>query len=149
MKLFTKSTIHQTPKTRKAEWLIVDATDIPAGRLATKVATVLMGKHKPTYSAHQLSGDYVIVINAKDIKFTGNKLANKLYHTHSGHASGLHTKTLGDKMAVSPAKTFKDVVNKMLPKNALRSGMLARLFVYNDAEHKQIAQQPTPLNLDK
>jgi large subunit ribosomal protein L13 len=126
--------------TRK--WYVVDAAQAPMGRVATQVATLLTGKGKPTFAKHIDTGDYVIVINAKDMVVTGNKLEDKMYYRHSHFPGGLKEATLKDKMESDPTFALTHAIRGMLPVNKLRDGRLARLKVYADADHKHEAQKP-------
>ena len=126
---------------------MVDAAGKKLGRLATEVASVLHGKHKPTFTPHVDCGDYVIVINASEIELTGDKWDDKLYRTHSNYPGGLKTKTAKVMMAEKPTKMVELAVKGMLPKGKLGNQMYKKLFVYADAEHKHQAQKPTVLEL--
>ena len=122
------------------EWLVVDASDRTLGRLATEVAHLLKGKHKPIYSPHLDVGDYVIVINAEKIKVTGKKLTDKIYYRHSNYPGGLRSVSLGDMMATYPTRAIEYAVKGMLPHNRLGAAMLKKLKVYAGAEHPHQAQ---------
>lgn len=125
-------------------WYVVDATEAPLGRLATQVATLLMGKHKPTFTPHVDGGDYVVVINADNLVVTGNKAAGKVYYRHTGHPGGIKETALEDK---NPVAVIEAAVRGMIPANKLRPGRLTRLKVYGGAEHNHHAQQPTSFSL--
>ncbi|HUS26523.1 MAG TPA: 50S ribosomal protein L13 [Nevskiaceae bacterium] len=129
-----------TDVTRK--WYVVDATEAPLGRVATQVATLLTGKGKPMFTKHIDCGDYVIVINAKDLVVTGDKLIKKTYYRHSGFPGGLTETTLAKKMATDPTDVIFHAVRGMLPVNKLRDARLARLKIYADGEHHHEAQKP-------
>lgn len=129
-----------TDVTRK--WYVIDASQAPMGRVATQVATLLTGKGKPMFAKHIDTGDYVIVINAKDMVVTGNKLEDKMYYRHSHYPGGLKEATLKDKMEKDPTFALTHAIRGMLPVNKLRDGRLARLKVYADADHKHEAQKP-------
>ena len=132
--------------TRK--WYIVDATDKPLGRLASEIAVVLMGKDKPSYTPNQDCGDYVIVINASKVSVSGNnKLLNKKYYNVSGYNGGLRTRTLKEMLESYPCELMERVVWGMIPKGRLGRQIYKKLFVYADSNHKQAAQNPTPLTL--
>lgn len=131
--------------TRK--WFVVDAEDKTLGRLATEVASVLKGKHKPTYTPHVDSGDYVIVINAEKIKLTGKKWDQKLYYKHSGYSGGLSSRTAKETMERFPTRMVEKAVQGMLPHTKLGRAMAKKLFVYAGAEHKHEAQQPERLEV--
>ena len=131
--------------TRK--WWVVDAKDQPLGRLASRVATVLRGKHKPTYTPHVDTGDFVVVINADQIKVTGDKVNKKMYYHFSGHPGGLSEKAFVDVMRSKPTLPIEKAVKGMLPKNVLGRQMLTKLKVYAGADHPHQAQKPEPLSL--
>jgi large subunit ribosomal protein L13 len=133
--------------TFERNWYVVDATDIPLGRLASKLAIILQGKHKPTYTPHFDVGDYVIVINADKVKLTGNKAASKLYYKHTGYLGHLYTYTYQELAARHPELPIKLAVKRMLPKNKLGRRMLRKLKIYAGPEHPHQAQQPQPLTL--
>ncbi|OHB77790.1 MAG: 50S ribosomal protein L13 [Planctomycetes bacterium RBG_16_59_8] len=128
-------------------WHLVDASGWILGRLATRVATILMGKHKPTYTAHLDTGDFVIVVNAKDIRVTGNKLDEKEYQWYTDWPSGLKTKTLRVMMDQKPEEVIRLAVERMLPKTKLGRHMIKKLKVYAGADHPHEAQQPAALKL--
>ena len=128
-------------------WWVVDATDQTLGRLATRIATLLEGKHKPIYSPHIDTGDHVVVINAAGIKVTGNKLLQKRYYRHSGYPGGLKEESLQTLLARRPALVIERAVKGMLPQNRLGRAMYKKLNVYKGAEHPHQAQQPTVVKL--
>jgi large subunit ribosomal protein L13 len=130
------------------EWLLVDATDMTLGRLASEVAQILKGKRKPQYTPHVDTGDFVIVINASKIKVTGNKLADKKYFRHSGFPGGLKEVSLGDSLAKHPERVIEHAVKGMLPKNTLGRAMGMKLKVYAGPEHKNQAQKPRQITLE-
>ena len=123
-------------------WLVIDAEGVNLGRLATKVATVLRGKHKPTYTPHIDGGDYVIVINASKVNLTGNKLDDKIYYNHSGYTGGLRERTARTMRDDYPVEMIERAVKGMLPKGRLGRQMYKKLFVYAGSEHPHAAQQP-------
>ncbi|MEJ5307624.1 MAG: 50S ribosomal protein L13 [candidate division WOR-3 bacterium] len=131
----------------KHNWYIVDAKGKTLGRLSTKISTILMGKNKVTYQPDVDNGDGVIVINAKDIKVTGNKLSNKIYYSHSGYIGNLKESTLKEMLEKNPSKVITLAVKRMLPKNKLGRKMLTRLKIYNDSNHKHKAQNPVEIKL--
>ena len=131
-----------TPATVERKWLVIDASGKTLGRLATEVAKLLRGKHKPTYTPFVDTGDYVIVINASEMKLTGNKLDQKMYRYHTGYAGGLKETTYRNLMAKNPEKALELAVKGMLPKNSLGRQMFKKLKVYAGAEHEQAAQKP-------
>jgi large subunit ribosomal protein L13 len=131
--------------TRK--WWVVDAKDQPLGRVASRVAAVLRGKHKAIYTPHVDTGDFVIVINADQVKVTGDKADAKMYYHFSGHPGGLSEKSFTDVMRTKPTLPIERAVKGMMPKNVLGRQMLAKLKVYAGAEHPHQAQQPESLSL--
>ena len=122
------------------QWHLVDATGQTLGRLATRISRTLQGKDKPTFTPHILTGDYVVVINASDIRVTGNKLSQKVYYRHSGHVGNLKTQTLGDMMKYYPNRVIQKAVKGMLPDTKRGRDMLKRLKVYSDDNHPHQAQ---------
>ena len=134
-------------QTIERKWFVVDAAGKTLGRLATEVAIVLRGKHKPTFTPHVDCGDYVIVINASKIELTGKKWDDKLYRTHSNYPGGLKTKTAKVMMEEKPTRMVELAIKGMLPKSKLGNQMYKKLFVYADQEHKHQAQQPVVMEL--
>ena len=126
----------------KREWWIVDAGSMPLGKLAVVIADKLLGKSKVTFTPHTDNGDYVVVINAKNIKVTGDKMTDKHYYRHSGFPGGLTDLTLAEVIEKDPSLAIKQAVAGMLPKNKLQADRLARLRVFEGAEHAHTAQQP-------
>ena len=124
------------------KWYVIDAADKPLGRVATEVARLLKGKHKPTYSTHMDCGDFVIVINSDKIVLTGNKLNDKYYRHHSGYMTGLKEISYKDLMAKSSDKALTLAVKGMLPKNSLGRSMITKLKIYKGSEHNNQAQKP-------
>lgn len=135
------------PQTVERKWYIVDAKGQTLGRLASRVASVLAGKNKPTYTPHVDTGDFVIVINCKDLVLTGNKLEDKYYHHHSGYVGGLKSVQYKSLMNEKPEFAFYTAVKGMLPKSSLGRNMLKKLKVYADDNHGHEAQKPEVLNL--
>lgn len=129
------------------EWFVVDAEGQTLGRLAAKIAPILRGKHKPTYTPHLDCGDFVIVINAEKVRVTGRKLDQKLYYRHSGYPGGLSSINLRDQLAKHPERVLQAAVRGMLPKNKLGRRMFKKLKVYAGDAHPHQAQQPKPLEL--
>jgi large subunit ribosomal protein L13 len=129
------------------QWYVVDASEVPLGRAATQIATLLTGKRKPQFTKHIDCGDYVIVINAESIITTGNKMVSKKYYHHSGYPGGLKEASLEEKLAKNPSFAIEHAVRGMLPVNKLRDGRLARLKVYSNADHNHEAQKPQKLSL--
>jgi len=130
------------------EWYVIDAEGETLGRLATKVASVLRGKHKPTYTPHIDGGDYVIVINAGKINLTGNKLNDKIYYDHSRFTGGLRERTARQMKENYPVEMIERAVKGMLPKGRLGRQMYKKLFVYAEGDHPHSAQQPKALKMD-
>jgi large subunit ribosomal protein L13 len=128
-------------------WYLIDASDASLGRVATRVATLLTGKEKPLFTSHIDCGDFVVLVNAKDIVVTGDKMNKKVYYRHSGYPSGLTETTLAEKMAKDPTEVLRHAIRGMLPINKLRDGRLARLKIYADSEHAHEAQKPTHISL--
>jgi len=122
------------------DWVVIDATDKIFGRVITEVATLLRGKHKPTFTPHVDCGDYVVIINASKAKFTGAKLEDKNYYTHSGYFGSTKTHKMSDMLENNPEKLFKLATRGMLPKTKLGKDMLKKLKVYADSEHPHTAQ---------
>ena len=129
------------------EWWVVDATDQTLGRLATQVASLLRGKHKPTFTPHVDCGDYVVVINAERIHVTGQKLDQKMYYRHSGYPGGLKTISLRDQLQKRPERVIESAVRGMLPKNRLGRRIRAKLKVYAGPDHPHTGQKPQPFEL--
>lgn len=126
-------------------WWVVDATDKPLGRIASEIAHVLRGKHKPTYTPHIDTGDFVVVVNAEKIKLTGNKLDNKHYYRHSGIPGGFKSEAYRDVLDRKPTFPVEKAVKGMLPKNVLGRQMFTKLKVYATPDHPHAAQKPQPL----
>ncbi|HVM30641.1 MAG TPA: 50S ribosomal protein L13 [Candidatus Limnocylindrales bacterium] len=126
-------------------WFVVDAAGQRLGVLASRIAPVLEGKHKPTYASHVDSGDHVIVVNASQVEVSRDKASTKLYTRHSGYPGGLRQETLGELMARRPEEVIRRAVKGMLPRNRLGAQQLRKLKVYAGAEHPHEAQQPEPL----
>ena len=129
-------------------WYVVDAADQTLGRLASRVARVLEGKHKPTYAAHLDTGDHVIILNASRIAVTADKRETKLYIRHSGYPGGLKTRTLNDMLERRPEEVIRLAVKGMLPRNRLARRQLTKLKVYAGPDHPHAAQQPVPLEIE-
>ncbi len=142
------STFMQKKETVERKWYVVDAEGKTLGRLATQVATVLRGKHKPTYTPHVDCGDYVIVINAAKVVLTGNKLEDKKYYNHSGYPGGLRERSAKEMVEKYPEEMVTRAIKGMLPHNRLGRAMGKKLFVYADANHKHEAQKPEALKVD-
>jgi large subunit ribosomal protein L13 len=142
-----------TPSAKTADavktrvWFVVDATDKPLGRLASEIARVLRGKHKPTFTPHVDTGDFVIVVNAGKVKLTGNKLDKKFYYHHSGIPGGFKAEAYRHLIERQPELPIEKAVRGMLPKNVLGRQMLTKLKVYATPDHPHAAQQPKPLEV--
>lgn len=129
------------------KWLVVDAEGQTLGRLASEVASILRGKHKPTFTPNVDTGDYVIVINAEKIHLTGNKLEDKIYYRHTQFSGGLKQRTAGEMVEKYPTKMIELAVKGMLPKNSLGRKMISKLNVYAGSEHPHAAQKPESYQL--
>ena len=129
------------------EWFVIDAEGQTLGRLTTRIATVLRGKHKPTFTPHTDGGDYVIVVNAEKIKVTGSKYTDKKYYKHSLYPGGLKTKTFKEVNEDNPERIIEDAVKGMLPKNKLGKSMIKKLKVYKGPNHEHESQKPTQWKL--
>ncbi len=138
-----------TPKPGEVQrdWYVVDATDVVLGRLASQVATLLRGKHKPTFAPHVDGGDFVIVINADKVALSGNKRETKMAYRHSGYPGGLRSVAYGELLEKNPERAVEKAVRGMLPKNSLASEQIKKLKVYRGAEHPHAAQQPKPFEI--
>ncbi|MGG5342415.1 50S ribosomal protein L13 [Enterococcus sp. AZ020] len=129
------------------KWYVVDATDVPLGRLSAVVASILRGKNKPTFTPHVDTGDFVIVINADQVKLTGNKATDKIYYRHSQYPGGLKSVTAGELRDKNSRRLIENSIKGMLPKNTLGRKQLTKLNVYGGAEHPHAAQQPEVLDI--
>jgi len=136
------------PGSVNREWYVIDANDLVLGRLATRAATILRGKHRPQYSPHADCGDHVIVINAAKVRVTGRKEAQKTYYRHSGYAGGLKSITLEKQRQNFPERIIEAAIRGMMPKSPLGRSMFKKLKVYAGEDHPHAAQQPKPLSLD-
>ncbi|MFG1941729.1 50S ribosomal protein L13 [Nonomuraea sp. NPDC048826] len=135
------------PADVQRQWYVIDATDVVLGRLASHVATLLRGKHKPIFANHVDTGDFVIIINADKIALSGNKLEQKKAYRHSGYPGGLRSVTYGELMEKRPDKAVEKAVKGMLPKNSLGRKMIKKLKVYAGSEHPHQAQRPVPFEI--
>lgn len=129
------------------DWYVVDAEGQTVGRMCTKIATILRGKHKPTYTPHVDTGDFVIVVNADKIRFTGDKINQKEYLRYTGYPGGLKRRTAAEMLVKRPEAVVESAVKGMLPKTKLGRAMYKKLFVYTTAEHPHAAQQAKPLTI--
>ncbi len=133
--------------THQPEWVVVDATDKVLGRLATKVATILMGKHKPTYTPHVDAGDFVVIVNADQIRVTGRKMQQKIYDWYTRYPGGRKTVVMSEFFEKHPTRVVELAVRRMLPKTRLGRKMFKKLKVYAGPDHPHTAQQPTVLEM--
>ena len=142
------TTFMQKKEEVNRKWYVVDAEGKNLGRVASKVATILRGKHKPTFTPHTDCGDYVIIINAEKVNLTGNKLNAKMYYNHSGYPGGLRERTAKEMRENYPTEMIERAVKGMLPNGRLGRQMAKKLFVYAGNEHKHEAQKPVELKID-
>jgi large subunit ribosomal protein L13 len=140
----TRSLTTEAARTER-RWYVADADGQVLGRLATRIATVLRGKHKPSFSPHLDAGDFVIVINAKGVRLTGHKLADKTYFRHSGYPGGIRRASAQELLEKRPARVIREAVEGMLPKNRLGRRLATKLKVYAGPDHPHRAQKPVPL----
>jgi len=129
------------------DWYIIDAEQAVLGRLASKIATILKGKHKPSYLPYMDNGDYIVVINAKNLNVTGNKLEDKVYYKHTGYIGNMKKTTLSEVIKKDPSIVIKNAVKGMLPKNPLGRSMIKKLKIYNNDQHNHHAQKPKKLEI--
>ena len=137
----------QKKETVERKWYVIDAEGKPLGRVASKAAHILRGKHKATYTPHIDCGDYVIIVNASKVLLTGNKLEDKKYYSHSGYPGGLRTRTAKEMIEKYPEEMVEKAVKGMLPKNRLGRAMYKKLFVYAGSDHKHMAQKPEEMDV--
>jgi large subunit ribosomal protein L13 len=147
MRANLQKTFTPTPADIERTWYVVDAENVPLGRLASEVAQILRGKHKPTYAPHMDMGDYVIVVNADKVAVSGNKESDKVYYRHSGYPGGLRSETLAELRNDHPARLVQNAVKGMIPKNRLGRQVLTKLKVYAGPDHPHSAQKPQTLTL--
>lgn len=140
-------TFSPTPADVKREWVVIDATDVVLGRLATHAAAILRGKHKPTFAPHMDMGDFVIIVNAEKVALTGQKLEKKKAYRHSGYPGGLTATSYVEMLEKHPTRAVEKAIRGMLPKNSLGRAQIKKLKVYAGAEHPHAAQQPKPYTL--
>ncbi|HID82348.1 MAG TPA: 50S ribosomal protein L13 [Chromatiales bacterium] len=140
-------TFSAKPAEVKRDWYLVDASDKTLGRLATEIALRLRGKHKPEFTPHVDTGDYIVVINAEKINVTGNKRTDKIYHHHTGYIGNLKSISFDKLIDKAPERVLETAVKGMLPKNPLGRAMFRKLKVYAGSEHQHAAQQPQPLDI--
>jgi large subunit ribosomal protein L13 len=141
------STFTAKPHEVVRSWYLVDANGRTLGRLASEIAIRLRGKHKPVYTPHVDTGDYIVVVNAAKIRVTGNKLKDKMYHRHTGYIGNLKSINLERLLEEAPERALTHAIKGMLPKNKLGAAMLKKLRVYAGPEHEHTAQQPQPLEI--
>lgn len=141
------TTVSTKPADVRREWYLIDAENQTLGRLATEIARRLRGKHKPEYTPHVDTGDYIVVINADKIRVTGNKMKDKMYHHHTGYVGNLKSINLEKLLVKTPEAPLEKAVKGMLPKNPLGRAMFKKLRVYAGTEHEHTAQQPKPLEI--
>jgi len=130
------------------KWYVVDAEDQVVGRLATRVAMILRGKHKPIYTPHVDTGDFVVIVNADKVRFTGKKLDDKKYYHHTGYPGGIKMKTARQILEKNPERILMSAIRGMIPKNTLGRSQLSKLKVYSGKEHPHVAQNPEPISLN-
>lgn len=140
-------TFSAKPAEVRRDWFVVDADGKTLGRLATEIARRLRGKHKPEYTPHVDTGDYIIVVNAEKVRVTGNKMKDKMYHHHTGYIGSLKSISLDKQLQKAPERVIETAVKGMLPKNPLGRAMFRKLKVYAGSEHSHSAQQPKALEL--
>ena len=140
-------TFSAKPESVKRDWFVIDATDKTLGRLSTEIARRLRGKHKPEFTPHVDTGDYIVVVNAEKVAVTGAKLDDKMYHRFTGYVGNLKTMSLKDLLATHPERVIEIAVKGMLPKNPLGRAMYRKLKVYGGTEHPHTAQQPQALEI--
>ena len=141
-------TFSAKPHEVRRDWFVVDASGKTLGRLSTEIASRLRGKHKPEYTPHVDTGDYIVVVNADKIRVTGNKLSDKMYHRYTGYVGNLKSMPLEDLLAQHPERVLQYAVKGMLPRNPLGRKMLSKLRVFAGPEHSHQAQQPIPLDIN-
>jgi len=141
-------TFSAKPEEVRRDWYLVDATGKTLGRLSTEIARRLRGKHKPEYTPHVDTGDYIVVVNAQKIRVTGNKLKDKMYHRYTGYVGNLKSMPLEKLMEQHPERALQYAVKGMMPRNSLGRKMLSKLRVFAGPEHSHEAQQPIPLEIN-
>ena len=140
-------TFSANPQTVRRDWFVVDASGKTLGRLATEVARRLRGKHKPEYTPHVDTGDYIVVVNAREVNVTGNKRSDKMYHRHTGYIGNLKSINLEKLLIKAPERVIETAVKGMLPRNPLGRAMMKKLRIFAGPEHTHQAQQPKPLDI--
>lgn len=140
-------TFSAKPAEVKREWLLIDATDKTLGRMATEIARRLRGKHKPEYTPHVDTGDYIVVVNCEKLSVTGNKLKDKMYYHHTGYPGNMRSISLEKQLVKAPERVLEAAVKGMLPKNALGRAMIKKLRIFAGPDHVHAAQQPRALEI--
>ncbi len=143
----TKSVAHEDAL-RNRHWVLIDAADAPLGRVASRAASILRGKHRPDFTPNQDAGDFVVIINAARVRLTGSKTDSKVYHRHTGYPGGIRTVSAGRLLETRPERMIEIAVRGMLPKNRLARRLFTKLKIYRGAEHPHAAQKPEPVKLD-
>ena len=141
------ATVSAKPAEVRHDWYVVDAENKTLGRLATEIARRLRGKHKPIYTPHVDTGDYIVVVNAEKIRVTGNKLKDKMYHHHTGYIGNLKSISLEKQLQKAPERVLNTAVRGMLPRSPLGRAMMKKLRIFAGPEHTHQAQQPQPLDI--
>jgi large subunit ribosomal protein L13 len=147
MKPKLQRTFSPKPSDIERSWFVIDADNVPLGRLASEIAQILRGKNKPTYAPHMDGGDFIIVVNADKVHVSGNKETDKIYYRHSGYPGGLRAETLSQVRKNHPERLIEGAVRGMLPKNRLGRQIIKKLKVYAGPDHPHAAQKPEPLTL--
>ncbi|MGO9056014.1 MAG: 50S ribosomal protein L13 [Candidatus Binataceae bacterium] len=142
----TKSVAHEAAL-KDRRWVLIDAAEAPLGRVASRAASILRGKHRPDFTPNQDAGDFVVIINAAKVRLTGAKLENKTYHHHTGYPGGIRSISAGRLLETRPERMIEIAVRGMLPKNRLARRLFTKLKIYKGAEHPHAAQKPAPVKL--
>ena len=142
----TKSVAHEAAL-KDRRWVLIDAAQAPLGRVASRAASILRGKHRPDFTPNQDAGDFVVIINAAKVRLTGAKLENKTYHHHTGYPGGIRSISAGRLLQTRPERMIEIAVRGMLPKNRLARRLFTKLKIYKGAEHPHAAQKPAPVKL--
>lgn len=142
----TKSVAHEAALENR-RWVLIDAAEAPLGRVASRAASILRGKHRPDFTPNQDAGDFVVIINAAKVRLTGSKLEDKTYHRHTGYPGGVRSVSAGRLLETRPERMIEIAVRGMLPKNRLAHRLFTKLKIYKGAEHPHAAQKPAPVKL--
>jgi large subunit ribosomal protein L13 len=142
----TKSVTHEAALNNR-HWVVIDAAEKPLGRVASRAASILRGKHRPDFTPNQDAGDFVVIINAAKVRLTGSKTDNKVYHRHTGYPGGIRSVKAGRLLETRPERMIEIAVRGMLPKNRLARRLFTKLKIYRGAEHPHAAQKPQPVGL--